>query len=99
MTHSSFNSEIRKFTFLLAEFFGSIAILLIFLLLLNTAAFEAMPAYDSLETLADGIYHKNYDVSSLDDSEANLLIEYGHELFINTPKYIGFFYRYFFPSN
>jgi thiosulfate dehydrogenase len=89
MTHRSFIREIRRFTFLLTGFFGSIVILLIFLLLLNSGAFEAKPTYDSLDTFADGIYTKNYDVSSLDDSEENRLVKYGHELFINTPKYIG----------
>ncbi|WP_258227303.1 c-type cytochrome [Aestuariibaculum sp. M13] len=35
------------------------------------------------------IYYMNYDVASLNDSEANTIIKYGYELFNETPKYIG----------
>ena len=89
MTNRSFIKEIRRFTFLLTGFFGSIIILLIIFLLLNNGVFDTLSSYDSIDTYADGIYSKNYDVSTLDDSEENLVIKYGHELFINTPKYIG----------
>jgi thiosulfate dehydrogenase len=92
MTNRSFIKEIRRFTFLLTGFFGSIIILLIFILLFYNGIFDTLSSYDSIDTYADGIYTKNYDVSTLDDSEENLLIKYGHELFVNTPKYIG-------PSN
>jgi thiosulfate dehydrogenase len=34
-------------------------------------------------------YDSKYDVALLGDSEEDLEIKYGHELFINTPKYIG----------
>jgi thiosulfate dehydrogenase len=67
----------------------SVIILLVCVLLFNNGTFDTSPTYDSLDTFAKGIYTKNYDVSELDDSDASLLIKYGHELFINTPKYIG----------
>ena len=38
---------------------------------------------------ADNIFYMNYDVSRLDNSEESQDIKYGHELFINTPKYLG----------
>lgn len=37
----------------------------------------------------DNIFYMNYDVSRLDNSEESQNIKYGHELFINTPKYLG----------
>lgn len=89
MTHRSFVREIRRFVFLLTGFFGGVVIVLVFILLFNNGAFDTLSSYDALDTYADGVYTKNYDVSTLDDSEENLLIKFGHELFINTPKYIG----------
>lgn len=42
------------------------------------------PEVTSIEPVAE-----NYDPSSLDNSEENLLIKYGYELFTHTPRYIG----------
>jgi len=89
MTHRSFIKEIRRFTFLLTGFFGSIIILIICVLLFNNGAFDTPSSYDSIDSYAGGIYTQNYDVATLDDSEESLVIKYGHELFVNTPKYIG----------
>jgi thiosulfate dehydrogenase len=36
-----------------------------------------------------GPVESKYDVSLLDDSAENAALKFGHELFINTPKYIG----------
>lgn len=89
MTQQSFIKEIRRFTFLLTGFFASVAILLISILFYNNGVFNTSSSYDSIDTYAEGIYTKNYNVSALDDSKENLLIKYGHELFVNTPKHIG----------
>ena len=37
----------------------------------------------------ENIYDMNYDVSRLNNSVDNENIKYGHELFVNTPKYLG----------
>jgi thiosulfate dehydrogenase len=40
-------------------------------------------------TKMPNIYYMNYDASTLDESEINMDIKYGYELFNATPKYIG----------
>ncbi len=39
--------------------------------------------------ILDGIYHMNYDVSTIGDDLENRNVKYGYELFVNTPKYLG----------
>jgi thiosulfate dehydrogenase len=91
MTDQSFIKEIKRVVFLCCGFFGSVAILLvIFLLIVNSEDDTSLVYSDSGISLhPDNIYAMNYDVSTLNDSEANRIIKYGYELFINTPKYIG----------
>ncbi|MBJ6367045.1 c-type cytochrome [Snuella sedimenti] len=77
----------HKLTNVLLTCFGCIFILATLVTLLF---FDAFPK--DLMTRSSNIpdiYYMNYDVSALDDSEANNVIKYGYELFTNTPKYIG----------
>ncbi len=39
--------------------------------------------------ILDGIYYMNYDVSTIGDDLENRNVQYGYELFVNTPKYLG----------
>lgn len=68
----------------------SFGCLLIFSIILLMFHFNVFPKSNSdKEILVDNIFYMNYDVSSLDDSAENEAIKLGHELFMNTPKYLG----------
>ncbi|WP_242158590.1 c-type cytochrome [Aestuariivivens sediminis] len=52
--------------------------------------FDALPKHLFKSKYApDKIYYMNYDVSILNDAKDPELLNYGYELFTNTPKYIG----------
>lgn len=74
-------------TNLILKYFCSISILAIIILLLffNIVPKKTISKPDELSN----IYFKNYNVSTLKNSEENNTIRYGYQLFINTPKYIG----------
>lgn len=61
--------------------------ILILSTLLILYVLEILPLKASIDM--PSIYYMNYDVSSLEDSEANQDIKYGYQLFTETPKYIG----------
>ena len=66
---------------------GSLLVFTVILLLIN---FNVFSKNDSTPVeFVDDIFYKSYDVSRLDNSTENEIIKYGHELFINTPKYLG----------
>jgi len=51
--------------------------------------FYAFPKSESNKVYINEPFEMNYDVSRLDNSPENLIIKYGHELFVNTPNYLG----------
>ena len=66
---------------------GSLLVFTVILLLIN---FNVFSKNDSIPVeFVDDIFYKSYDVTRLDNSAENEIIKYGHELFINTPKYLG----------
>lgn len=72
---------------LLCTSLSSLLLVTVILLLVNFNVFsksETGPVTD-----VDAIFYKNYDVTRLDHSAESETIKYGHELFINTPKYLG----------
>ncbi len=66
---------------------GAIAVISISSLLFYFGAFSKDPI--KLEEITLGPIASKYDISLLDDSKENTVIKFGHQLFINTPKYIG----------
>jgi thiosulfate dehydrogenase len=73
-------------------FFSGIVFVLVLLLILNNYSFGSIKEEFTAQDLAYGpsdIYFKNYDVNQLSDSAEDLEIKYGHEVFMNTPKYLG----------
>ena len=66
---------------------GSLLVFTVILLLVNFNVFSKNES--SPVEYVDNIFYKSYDVSRLDNSTENEIIKYGHELFINTPKYLG----------
>ena len=86
MSKPIFRKNKRLFT-LLCTSVGSLLVFTVILLLINFNSFskkETKPI-----EYVDNIFYKSYDVSRLDNSTENEIIKYGHELFINTPKYLG----------
>jgi len=103
MKHSS-EIEILKLCRIIIIFFSLIIIFLLILLTLNTGIFKNDTIVDSTDVVdtnivlvdinesPSDIYYENYSISELDNSDENILIKYGLELFMNTPNYMG-------PSN
>lgn len=88
MEHSQFNSVVKIIRTII-YFFSGIVFVLLMLLVLNNFTFKQEDEFIDLAYGPSDIYFKNYDVSELADTEAELEIKFGHEIFINTPKYLG----------
>lgn len=67
--------------------FGTISIIA-FVLFLFCFDFISIDSFKSKGKLSS-LYYMNYDPLVLDNSEENILLKYGFELFAKTPKYIG----------
>lgn len=84
-----YNSEVLKLLRIIGGFLAAILLLLFGLFCTANGLLVASPQYHDISASPDTIYYKNYDVSTLEASEETKEIQYGYELFINTPKYLG----------
>ncbi|NJB70260.1 thiosulfate dehydrogenase [Saonia flava] len=66
---------------------GSMALVVVITILLSYGVFRSNPM--ELEEIALNPIESKYDISLLDNSGKNEIIKFGHELFTNTPKYLG----------
>ena len=85
MKNKSFKNQLRKLRWKICSYCGLMICLVIILLLFNYGAFQKYSNKNGI----DDIFLKNYDVTTLGNSESDREIKYGYELFINTPDYIG----------
>lgn len=77
----------KRLIALVCTSFGCLVVFSVILLMVHFNGFSK--SSDIHDEFVDNIYYMNYDVSSLDNSIENKTIKQGHDLFINTPKYLG----------
>lgn len=88
---------IRVLLRVILYFFSTVLLLLLVLLTYCYGIFQinddyveaSSEPYPHIRDSPSDIYSQDYDVSVLDDSDENLMIKYGYEVFVNTPNYIG----------
>jgi len=87
MSNTKYKKNNKRKIALLCTSLGSLLVFTVILLLVNFNVFSK----NDKRTVeyVDDIFYKNYDVFRLDNSIESETIKYGHELFINTPKYLG----------
>src|SRR5690606_29447615 len=67
-----------------------LSILCIFIISAFLLSYVLWEFYDEMEKTDEmAVYHNRYDLNVLGDSPRARTIKYGHELFDNTPKYLG----------
>lgn len=95
MDNQEFQKKIKRIAYSSILFCGSIMLLGLFFILVYL---NVIPLHRSNDVLDDSYsidldfkepYQEYFDVSLLDDSEANKDIKLGYQLFKNTPNYIG----------
>ena len=82
MENTSFKKRLIRLQWKVCSYCGLIICLVILLLLVNFNVIK-------FGSVSDNVFSKNYDVSTLGNSENDKEIKYGYELFKNTPDYIG----------
>lgn len=87
MSNTIHKKNNRRKIALLCTSLGSLLVFAIILLFVNFDVFAKKDT--SPNEQVDDIFYKSYDVNRLDHSTESESITYGHELFINTPKYLG----------
>ena len=84
MGKTTYKKRLDNLKWKICGFCGLIIFLVVILLLANFGLIQNI-----VGDTKDDIFSKNYDTSTLSNSEANKQIKYGYELFKNTPEYIG----------
>ena len=87
MSNTTHKKNKKRMIVLVCTSLSSLLVFTVILLLVNFNVFSKNES--SPVDYVDNIFYKNYDVSRLNHSEESEIIKYGHELFINTPKYLG----------
>ena len=87
MSENSNNTKSRRILPLVCASIGCILIFSVIFFMVHFDVFSKSQA--NQEDYIDNIYRMGYDVTTLDNSPESQNIKYGHELFLNTPKYLG----------
>jgi thiosulfate dehydrogenase len=85
LSNPSFHDRLKILKWKICGFCGLLISLVVLLLLVNFGVIQNLKNNDD----SDNLFSKNYDVTTLGNSETDKEIKYGYELFVNTPKYIG----------
>jgi len=85
------NQPNRTFSKLNWQILACFGLLIIAAVVIALLIYGVIPIKKEEKILAKipNIYYMNYDASTLDESEKNIEIKYGYELFNTTPKYLG----------
>ena len=89
MDKNNLRQSFKKLNMIILSFCSVSILLLICLCLLNLGVFNKKLKYVDIAESPSDIYYKNYDVSTLGNSEKEQQIKYGYEIFVNTASYIG----------